>query len=144
MNISNIKTIIYKAASNVVLTVTFTNSSAEPLELNCISTDTVYFNSLGFIANATFSIPLSTGDVVMAWGNTSITYDLFINNIAVNYTPVVDTALDNLKTAAQSAVGVAIGSLTAAQQRALLGVLLYKADAIDDLGRIKKLNTWAK
>jgi hypothetical protein len=47
-------------------------------------------------------------------------------------------------TVAQSAVGVVITSLTAAQVRALLAVLLWRAGALTDAGAIRPLAQWAE
>jgi hypothetical protein len=46
-------------------------------------------------------------------------------------------------TVAQSAVGVVITNLTAAQVRALLAVLLWKGGALDKDGKIRPLVEWA-
>jgi hypothetical protein len=45
-------------------------------------------------------------------------------------------------TLAQSAVGVSIDALTAAQRNALIACMLYKAGGIDKDGVVKPLNTW--
>lgn len=47
-----------------------------------------------------------------------------------------------VRTTAQSAVGVLITDLTAAQVRALLAVLLWKAGALDKDGKIRALSDW--
>lgn len=47
-----------------------------------------------------------------------------------------------VRTTAQSAVGVLITDLTAAQVRALLAVLLWKGGALDKDGRIRPLSEW--
>lgn len=47
-----------------------------------------------------------------------------------------------VRTVAQSAVGVLITDLTAAQVRALLAVLLWKAGALDKDGKVRALNDW--
>lgn len=46
-------------------------------------------------------------------------------------------------TVAQSAVGVVITALTAAQVRALLAVLLWKNGALTKTGAVKPLDEWA-
>jgi XkdW protein len=43
---------------------------------------------------------------------------------------------------AQSAVGVLLTNLTAAQVRALLAVLLWKGGALDKDGKVRPLNEW--
>ena len=45
-------------------------------------------------------------------------------------------------TVAQSAVGQSIDTLTAAQVRALVAVLLYRAGALDKTGVVQPLRTW--
>jgi len=45
---------------------------------------------------------------------------------------------------AQTAVGLRYDNLTAAQVRALFGIVLYKEGAIDTALRIKPLNQWVK
>lgn len=58
---------------------------------------------------------------------------------------VKKTALYNsIKTTAQSAVGVAVGSLTATQVRALFAITLFKEDALDSLLKVKPLGQWVK
>lgn len=47
-----------------------------------------------------------------------------------------------VRTVAQSAVGVLITDLTAAQVRSLLAVLLWKGGALDKDGRIRPLADW--
>lgn len=47
-----------------------------------------------------------------------------------------------VRTLAQSAVGVQVDQLTAAQVRALIVVLLHKQGAIDRAGAIRPLNDW--
>jgi hypothetical protein len=53
---------------------------------------------------------------------------------------------NNVITTAQSAVGVSVGSLTAAQVRALFLIVLYRfrKEAITKSGTIEKLNKWAQ
>lgn len=53
---------------------------------------------------------------------------------------------NNIITTAQSAVGVSVGSLTAAQVRALFLIVLYRfrKEAITKTGTIESLNKWAK
>ncbi len=48
-----------------------------------------------------------------------------------------------VRTVAQSAVGIVITNLTAAQVRALLAVLLWKGGALDKDGKIRPLTDWA-
>ncbi len=48
-----------------------------------------------------------------------------------------------VRNTAQSAVGVALTSLTAAQVRALLAVLLWKNGALDKSGTVRPLDEWA-
>lgn len=47
-------------------------------------------------------------------------------------------------TTAQSVVGFAVGSLSAAQVRALLAVLLHKEGALDKDGKVRPLVEWVK
>jgi hypothetical protein len=58
-----------------------------------------------------------------------------------------DAAATTLRTqvvnVAQSAVGVVITNLTAAQVRALLAVLLWKNGALTDAGAVRPLGQWA-
>jgi len=55
------------------------------------------------------------------------------------------TALYNsIKTTAQSAVGVSVGSLTATQVRALFAITLFKEGALDSLLKVKPLGQWVK
>lgn len=89
-------------------------------------------------------VSLDSSDVVIAYGTTTIQYRIYKNGIDITPVPQADNTFDNIKQTAQSAVGVAIGSLTVAQVRALLMVLLFKENAIDANGRIKKLNSWIK
>jgi hypothetical protein len=57
-------------------------------------------------------------------------------------------ARDRLKaeigTLAQSAVGVRVDQLTAAQQRALVAVLLYNGGGLADDATVRALNDWAE
>jgi len=57
-----------------------------------------------------------------------------------------NTALAGIKATAQSAAGVALGALTAAQVRSLLAILLYKAGGVDisnpSTPKVKPLNQW--
>ena len=57
------------------------------------------------------------------------------------------TALSNIISTAQSAVGVTLTALTAAQQRSLLAVLIHKAGGVDisnpNQPKVKPLNQWA-
>ena len=50
--------------------------------------------------------------------------------------------LANIRATAQSAVGVALIDLTAAQVRSLLACLLYKNHAVSDDGKIRPLPDW--
>jgi len=50
--------------------------------------------------------------------------------------------LANIRAVAQSAVGVALVDLTAAQVRSLLACLLYKNHAVSDDGKIRTLADW--
>lgn len=52
------------------------------------------------------------------------------------------TTRNAVLTAAGSAVGIGIGSLTAAQVRGLVACLLFKAGAIDKAGVVQPLNAW--
>jgi len=53
------------------------------------------------------------------------------------------TALNSIKTTAQSAVGVQLQNLTAAQVRSLLAIILFKSGAVDRATlTIKPLNQW--
>lgn len=52
------------------------------------------------------------------------------------------TLRTKVSTLAQSAVGVQLDQLTAAQVRALIAFVLYKQGAIDKTGAIKPLDTW--
>lgn len=54
------------------------------------------------------------------------------------------TLRDQIVTTAQSAVGVSITALTAAQARALLAILLYQTGAIDLSGTVRPLNEWTR
>jgi len=47
-------------------------------------------------------------------------------------------------TVAQSAVGIAFDQLTAAQLRALFGVLLHKEGALDKDGKVRPLGEWVR
>lgn len=49
-----------------------------------------------------------------------------------------------VRTLAQSAVGVRIDQLTAAQVRALMAILLWQAGALAPDGTVKELNTWVR
>lgn len=49
-----------------------------------------------------------------------------------------------VRNAAQSAVGVGLTNLTAAQVRALLAILLHKEGALDKDGKVRPLADWAK
>jgi hypothetical protein len=55
-----------------------------------------------------------------------------------------NAVFQNIKTTAQSAVGVSYGSLTAAQVRALLAILLWKEGAFTRTGTVDTLSKWAK
>ena len=50
----------------------------------------------------------------------------------------------NIVSTAQTAVGVRVDALTAAQVRALQAILLFKVGAVDTSLKIKALNTWVK
>jgi hypothetical protein len=50
--------------------------------------------------------------------------------------------IDWLRTQASSAVGVLVTDLTAAQQRAVIGLVLYRLGAIDEEGRVRPLDLW--
>lgn len=50
---------------------------------------------------------------------------------------------DRIKTAATSAVGKAIETLTANERNAILAVLLYKLDVLDSQGKVRPLDEWA-
>lgn len=49
-----------------------------------------------------------------------------------------------VRTVAQSAVGVAFDQLTAVQMRALVGILLWEAGALDTDGKVKQLGEWVR
>jgi len=67
-------------------------------------------------------------------------YDLILSEQTT-----ANTQLDAIKTTAQSAVGVALVDLTAAQQKALLAALLFKAGGVDlSDATVKPLNQWVK
>jgi hypothetical protein len=55
-----------------------------------------------------------------------------------------DALRQRILNTAQSAVGVAYDQLTAAQLRALFGILLAKAGALDKNGVVRALNEWVK
>lgn len=55
-----------------------------------------------------------------------------------------DTLREQIKTVAQSAVGVAYDQLTAAQVRALVAILLWKQGALNNDGTVKPLGQWVK
>lgn len=46
--------------------------------------------------------------------------------------------------AAQTAVGVSLANLTAAQVRALMAILLYQAGGVTPDGKVRPLGQWAK
>ena len=52
--------------------------------------------------------------------------------------------LDNVRSAAASAAGVALADLTAVQRNALMAVLLWKADGITRDGTVRPLSEWAR
>lgn len=53
------------------------------------------------------------------------------------------TALNSIKTVAQTAVGVQLQNLTAAQVRSLMAILLWKAGGVDRATlKVKPLNQW--
>lgn len=54
------------------------------------------------------------------------------------------TTLNNIRTVAQSAVGVALVDLTAAQQKALLAALLFRAGGVNPDGTVRPLAAWVK
>ncbi len=59
--------------------------------------------------------------------------------------PTQDSALRTLIiNLAQSAVGLQVDALTAAQTRALVAILLYKQGALTPTGAVKPLNQWAQ
>jgi hypothetical protein len=141
-NLSNTQQVIYKANTTEVIDAIFTPIS-EIIYLSVKSTSSVYFDNDLVGEVVAFPIPLDSGDVILAKGQ-GYQYQLRKNGVIVNYVPTTDNSLSNIRTLAQSAVGVAIGSLTTNQVRALLAVLLWKEGGINENGRIKKLNTWAK
>ena len=51
---------------------------------------------------------------------------------------------NKILTTAQTAVGTAYDQLTAVQLRALFGILLFKADALDKNGVVRPLAQWVK
>ncbi len=54
-----------------------------------------------------------------------------------------NTLVNNIKQTAQSAVGVTLNNLTAAQRNALIAILLYKAGGVNiSDGTVKALNDW--
>jgi hypothetical protein len=57
---------------------------------------------------------------------------------------VVSENLERVKALAQSAVGVRLDNLTAAQVKALLAVLLWSHGAMGSGGAIRPLSEWAK
>jgi len=141
-NLSNTQQVIYKAQANETIKAMFT-PLIEGSKIYVKSTQAVYNEGEYLAALMVHDIPLDSGEVIIAKG-ANIVYQLTKNGVIVNYTPTADNSLSNIKTLAQSAVGIAIGSLTTNQVRALLAVLLWKAEGIDENGRVKKLNTWAK
>lgn len=52
--------------------------------------------------------------------------------------------LDNVRSTAASAAGVALADLTAGQRNALMAVLLWKAGGIAPDGTIRPLSEWAR
>lgn len=54
------------------------------------------------------------------------------------------TAINAVRTAAQSAVGVVYTDLTTAQLRALLAVLIFESGGIDANGAVRPLGQWVK
>lgn len=52
--------------------------------------------------------------------------------------------LDNIRATAQSAEGLLLTDLTAAQVKALLAALLYRAGAVANDGRVKPLAEWTR
>jgi hypothetical protein len=141
-SLSNTSRIIYKAQATEVIRANFT-PLIEGSPVYVKSTQQVYDEGVELVGLRVLDIPLDSGEVIIAKG-ANIVYQLTKNGAIVHYVPTTDNSLNNIKTLAQSAVGIAIGSLTTNQVRALLAVLLWKAGGIDESGRVKKLNTWAK
>jgi len=141
-NLSNTSQIIYKAQSTETIKAMFT-PLVEGSPIYVKSTQQVYNDGAYLVGLQVLDIPLDSGEVIIAKG-ANIVYQLTKNGSIVNYVPTTDNSLSNIRTLAQSAVGVAIGSLTTNQVRALLAVLLWREGGIDENGRVKKLNTWAK
>lgn len=140
--LTNTRQIIYKAQATEVITASF-SPIISPATLSVKSTQQIYDEATEITALRVHEITLDSGEVIIAKG-ANINYTLEKNGVSVNYTPATDNTLSNIKTLAQSAVGVQIGSLTNAQVRALLAVLLWKAGGIKEDGTINKLNYWAK
>ena len=51
---------------------------------------------------------------------------------------------NKILTTAQTAVGIAYDQLSATQLRALFGILLFKADALDKNGVVRPLSEWVR
>jgi len=88
-------------------------------QVGCTSIDTIQFTNIQFLADSIYKA------------------DSTIN-------AQKSAVFQNIKTTAQSAVGVSYGSLTAAQVRALLAILLWKEDAFTKTGTVDSLKNWAK
>lgn len=70
-----------------------------------------------------------------------------IVTIATNHNPAQPSpeqqTIANIKSTAQSAAGVALTDLTAAQVKSLLAVVLYRLGGVTNDGKVRPLSEWA-
>jgi hypothetical protein len=141
-NLSNTPQIIYKAQATEVINASFMPFT-EGLSLSVKSSQQVYDDNVLILGLHVLDIALDSGETIIAKG-ANIQYDLMKNGAHINYVATADNTLSNIRTLAQSAVGISLGSLTTAQVRALMAILLYKVGGVTDDGKVKALNKWAK
>lgn len=149
MTLNNTPTIIYTATGTITVTLVLTNTTNSQKELNVQSSSAVYNkrSPMGEFAFTQWDIPLIAGEVIVAYSNVAGAINYVVKNGAIDITPapVTDTSLTQILTVAQTAVGVTLNNLTAAQVRSLMAILLYKEGGVNPVTlQVKPLNQWVK
>lgn len=136
--------IIYKAVVNETVTVTLTNNSSSTINFELYSTSQSFDgNNIAANAESVWTVDLFNGDYIAASAESALDYVITKSGVDITPAPTVNTELTTLKTNATTAVGITTSSLTAAQVRALLNLLLYERGAIDEVtNKIKPLDKW--
>jgi len=112
------------------------------------SIDTVDDNGEFFPAKAKLNLYKYFAYDKTAYSNVAGVIDYVVKNSGgtdITPVPITDTSLTQILSVAQTAVGVTLQNLTAAQVRALMAILLYKEGGVNPVNlQVKPLGQWVK